>query len=230
VYHGHGGVTVGSEMSGGVKNMHVSNCLFMGTDVGLRFKSKRGRGGVVENIYISNISMTDIPTNAISFNLYYGGKSVSEMLADGRIKEEQLIEPITEETPQFKNISINNIVIKGAQQAVFLQGLPEMNLENVSITNLLGETINGVDVIDANGVKIKDIELITTVAPVMNFYNVKNVQAEGLNFQDFSTPIITVSGAQSEQLKFKITSKKSMDELVKLSENLNPEVVDFINE
>lgn len=45
VYHGHGGVTVGSEMSSGVKNMHVSNCTFMGTDVGLRFKSNRGRGG-----------------------------------------------------------------------------------------------------------------------------------------------------------------------------------------
>ena len=62
VYHGHGGVTVGSEMSGGVKNLHVSNCSFMGTDVGLRFKSNRGRGGVVENIFISDIYMGLHPT------------------------------------------------------------------------------------------------------------------------------------------------------------------------
>src|SRR6185295_17993176 len=65
VYHGHGGFVVGSEMSGGVKNVRVSNCTFMGTDVGLRFKSTRGRGGVVENIYISSITMVNIPAEAL---------------------------------------------------------------------------------------------------------------------------------------------------------------------
>ncbi len=49
-FKGHGGFVVGSEMSGGVKNVMVTNCQFLGTDVGLRFKSARGRGGVVENI------------------------------------------------------------------------------------------------------------------------------------------------------------------------------------
>ena len=57
VLHGHGGFVVGSEMSGGVKNIYVEDCTFLGTDVGLRFKSTRGRGGVVENIYINNINM-----------------------------------------------------------------------------------------------------------------------------------------------------------------------------
>lgn len=58
----------------GVRNVSVSNCQFLGTDVGLRFKSKRGRGGIVENIWITNVSMMDIPTEPITFNLYYGGK------------------------------------------------------------------------------------------------------------------------------------------------------------
>ena len=56
---------VGSEMSGGVRNVSVSNCQFLGTDVGLRFKSKRGRGGIVENIWVRNVSMMDIPTNLL---------------------------------------------------------------------------------------------------------------------------------------------------------------------
>ena len=75
VYHAHGGFTIGSEMSGGVRKVRVDNCTFLGTDIGLRFKSTRGRGGVVENIRVANVRMTDISSDAINFNLYYGGKS-----------------------------------------------------------------------------------------------------------------------------------------------------------
>ena len=83
VFHGHGGFVVGSEMSGGVKNIQVTNCRFLGTDVGLRFKSCRGRGGVVENIFIEDIVMMNIPTEPLLFDLHYGGKSAVEAAADG---------------------------------------------------------------------------------------------------------------------------------------------------
>ena len=69
--HGHGGFVIGSEMSGGVRNVYVSGCSFVGTDVGLRFKSTRGRGGVVENIFIDNINMIDISNDALTMDLYY---------------------------------------------------------------------------------------------------------------------------------------------------------------
>ena len=78
VYHGHGGFVVGSEMSSSVKNICVKNCTFLGTDVGLRFKSKRGRGGCVGNIYIDNINMIGIETDCILFDLNYSGLSASE--------------------------------------------------------------------------------------------------------------------------------------------------------
>lgn len=78
VLHGHGGFVVGSEMSGGVKNIYVDNCTFLGTDVGLRFKSTRGRGGVVENIHISNINMINIPNEGLIFDLFYGGNAPGE--------------------------------------------------------------------------------------------------------------------------------------------------------
>src|SRR5204863_7894766 len=70
VYHAHGGFTIGSEMSGGVRNVRGANCTFVGTDIGLRFKSTRGRGGMVEKIDISNVRMVDIPGEAIHFDLY----------------------------------------------------------------------------------------------------------------------------------------------------------------
>ena len=79
------GNVIGSEMSGGVRNVRVNNCTFIGTDIGLRFKSTRGRGGVVENILISNVRMVDIPGDAINFNLYYGGKAPLAITCSGVI-------------------------------------------------------------------------------------------------------------------------------------------------
>ncbi|MEN2488717.1 glycoside hydrolase family 28 protein [Flavobacterium sp. B11] len=200
VYHGHGGVTVGSEMSGGVKNLHVSNCTFMGTDVGLRFKSARGRGGVVENIFISDIYMTDIPSQAISFNLYYGGKSIAETLEEGGDKIVNKAMPVTVETPQFKNITIKNITIKGAQQAVFLQGLPEMNLENIEITNLIAKAQKGFSIIDANGIKISNAQLDIEAKNAFEIYNTKNLSLKNIEFNPSSSNAITINGEASKNI------------------------------
>ncbi|WP_319226925.1 glycoside hydrolase family 28 protein [Draconibacterium orientale] len=200
VYHGHGGVTVGSEMSGGVRNMHVSNCTFMGTDVGLRFKSTRGRGGVVENIFISDVYMTNIPTNAISFNLYYGGQSISEMLAAGGMKTSTELVPVTEETPQFKNIKISNVTVNGAQQAVFLQGLPEMPLENIELNNLYLKADNGFQIIDAKGVKIKDTKLITDKDVAMMIFNSADVDVNGLAYDFKTADAIKINGSQCKNI------------------------------
>jgi polygalacturonase len=232
VYHGHGGVTVGSEMSGGVKNMHVSGCTFIGTDVGLRFKSQRGRGGVVEKIYISNIDMINIPSQAISFNLYYGGQSVSEMLEEKGDKIEntgsEFIPEVSEETPQFKDIIMRNITCKGAYQAIFLQGLPEMNLENVLLENLTMEAENGLQCTDANGIKIKNLNLKTTKNPAITFYNSKNVSVSGLTLNDAEEPLISIDGVKTENIKIEFTSKNNPERILKLGVNVDKKAVQII--
>ena len=136
VFAGHGGFVVGSEMSSGVKNIMVRNCQFLGTDVGLRFKSTRGRGGVVENIYISGISMTDIKTYALTFNMYYGGKSVAEVLQEGGQKKEEPAMPVTEETPIFRNIDIRNVVCHHVGYAMEFNGLPEMPIDRITLQDI----------------------------------------------------------------------------------------------
>ena len=123
VYHGHGGFTVGSEMSGGVRNIRMTNCRFIGTDVGLRFKSARGRGGVVEKIWIDNLFMKDIVSDAVSFSLYYMDKSGAA---------EQVF-PVDETTPQFRDIHIRNMMCNGAARAMGFTGLPEMPVGDISI-------------------------------------------------------------------------------------------------
>ncbi len=136
VFAGHGGFVVGSEMSAGVKNIKVANCQFVGTDVGLRFKSTRGRGGIVENIFIDGVSMTDIVTYALTFNMYYGGKSVAEELASGNAQQKVAKVPVTEETPIFRNIDIRNVVCHNAGFAMEFNGLPEMPINGITLKDI----------------------------------------------------------------------------------------------
>ena len=136
VFAGHGGFVVGSEMSGGVRNIMVRNCQFLGTDVGLRFKSTRGRGGIVENIFIDGISMTNIETYALTFNMYYGGKSVAEVLADGDGNAQPQKMPVNETTPVFRNIDIRNVTCSNAGYAMEFNGLPEMPITNIRLKDI----------------------------------------------------------------------------------------------
>jgi polygalacturonase len=123
-------------MSSGVRNIMVRQCQFLGTDVGLRFKSTRGRGGIVENIFIDGISMTDIKTDAVTFNMYYGGKSVAEVLADGDVPDNKTMVPVNEETPIFRNIHVSNVVCNNAGRAMEFNGLPEMPIDGITLRNI----------------------------------------------------------------------------------------------
>ena len=118
--HGHGGVVVGSEMSGGARNISVSNCVFQRTLRGIRLKTQRGRGGLVEGMVAGNIVMEDVP-EPFSLTMYYSG---------GR--RQQMAEPVGDGTPQFRNVLIQNILARGARTAGYILGLPEMPIAGVS--------------------------------------------------------------------------------------------------
>ena len=179
VFQGHGGFVVGSEMSGGVRNISVSRCQFLGTDVGLRFKSMRGRGGVVENIYISDISMFDIVTDSYLFDLYYGGKSASEALADGdETQPETLIPAVTEETPVFRNIYVKNLFSRNARRAMFFNGLPEMNITNINVENASISARYGANLSEATGVNFKNVHLFAEEGPALILNNVKDFKSD----------------------------------------------------
>lgn len=226
VYHAHGGFVIGSEMSGGVKNVHVSNCMFLGTDVGLRFKSTRGRGGIVENIYISNIDMIHIPTEAIRFNLYYSGKS--PVLEEGdesdtKIQEEMLVE-VTEETPSFRNIFMKNINVADSETAVFFMGLPEMNLKNITIEDSVFETKKGITAIDADGITLKNVEVKASDDFALTIYNSKNIKTSSFKFHE-SKSAIKVLGSKSTNLEFDKKDITNEKEQIQQGKGLNKKVI-----
>lgn len=184
VFNGHGGFIVGSEMSGGVRNISVSNCQFLGTDVGLRFKSTRGRGGVVENIYISDIYMFNIATDSFLFDLYYGGKSASESLADGdTTPTDQPAFPVNEETPVFRNIFVKDLVSRNARRAMFFNGLPEMNIENINLENAIITARYGAEFSESKEITFRNVTVIPKEGPAYMFHNVKNFKSENLSYE-----------------------------------------------
>jgi len=130
---GHGSVVMGSETAAGIRNIELSNCVFNGTDRGIRLKSRRGRAGTIENITLDNITMNSVGC-PIVMNLYYEcGARPDEIpyLSDRNAQ------PITSTTPHVKNITIKNVTANNAQSAasVFL-GLPESPIENVFFDNV----------------------------------------------------------------------------------------------
>lgn len=118
---GHGGVVIGSEMSGSVRKVTISNCVFDGTDRGIRLKSTRGRGGVVEGIRVSNVVMSNIKKEAIILDLMYSNMPE---------------EPFSERTPVFRNIHISGLTGMDVNIPVFIRGLDESPITDITLSDI----------------------------------------------------------------------------------------------
>ena len=118
VFHAHGGFVLGSETVGGIRDMVVRRNRFLGTDIGLRFKSGVGRGGRTERMFISDIVMADIKDEAISFQCDYVNRAAGD---DG--KEPVITDEMRRFVPQFQDIHIKNVVCRGCQTGIQANGV-----------------------------------------------------------------------------------------------------------
>jgi polygalacturonase len=217
VYAAHGGFVVGSEMSGGARNIWVDNCTFVGTDIGIRFKTTRGRGGVVENIWISNISMKDIVGEAILFDMYYEAKDPVPLAGEKPAPPKVETKPVTEETPVFKNIYVKNVVCNGAEKAIFVRGLPEMSVQNIFLENMTLQAKEGLDMTEGSGISLKNIAIYTKhVNPVLNIHNSRNIILDKISYNNAEL-LLNVSGERSEAIKLTNTDASKAKKTVELS-------------
>ena len=141
---GAGLFTLGSETSGSIRHVYVSNIQGYGTKNGLNIKSATNRGGTVEDIYMENIKMESVGTFitiSMNWNPAYSYSKLpagytEETLPPHWKKMLTKVEPESKGIPSFRNIHLKNIDIKGAKKAISVAGLEESIVENVTLKDV----------------------------------------------------------------------------------------------
>lgn len=161
---GHGGVVIGSEMSGSVRKIAISNCIFDGTDRGIRIKTARGRGGIVEEIRVDNIVMKNIGLQAIVLDMQYTKTSPAA---------------VSERTPQFKNIHFSNITAQ-TKDAIFINGLSEMPVEDITFNDIQFSCQRGAIIKEAKNIEFHNVQINTKEGPSLVTENVDQLEIDGV--------------------------------------------------
>jgi polygalacturonase len=215
VYASHGGFVIGSEMSGGARNIYVSNCTFIGSDIGLRFKTTRGRGGIVENIFIRDIYMKDIPGDAILFDMYYAAKDPVPLAGEKRELPKVEFKAVDETTPQFRNFHISNVYCNGASRGIFVRGLPEMHVKDIVLEDMVLQADKGIDVQEATGITFRNIKIISKATnPVVDVVHSDKLIFDKINYKEGAELLFRVSGDRSNNIVIKNTDASKAKEKI----------------
>lgn len=173
--HGHG-MSIGAATVGGVRNVTVQNCRFESTENGIRVKSLRGRGGTVENVLFSDISMSNV-NPAITFTCYYMTNSAGDPVP--RFPPEQdAPQPMNETTPVFRDICVSNLTATCQNSAGIIIGLPESPISNVVLENVsIQASTTGLAIRNARGIRFKNVTVVNPQGPP---FILENALVEGL--------------------------------------------------
>jgi polygalacturonase len=171
VARAHGAVTIGSEVAGGVRNIVASNITCRGTDIGIRIKSRRGRGGKVpvEDVRYDNWTMEDVK-KGIEVTSYYIMEG-EKPTAPG---------PVTESTPIFRNVAISNITINRAQVPITIEGLPEMPIIGLRITDVIASGKTGMKGAFTDGLELHNVQVNADKGPAFSIRDSKELELDGV--------------------------------------------------
>ena len=169
VHHAHGAVTLGSEISGGIRNLVADNITCDGTQIGVRIKSRRGRGGMVEDVRFNNWTMEDVGT-AINVTSYY--------MMEGETTAAD--EPVSERTPVFRNIAISHLTINHARTAIDVAGLPEMPVSGLRISDVIASAKTGMRGSFTDALELHNVQVNPDSGPAFLVRDSKELELDGV--------------------------------------------------
>jgi polygalacturonase len=150
--HGHG-CSVGSGTAGGIEDLRVSDCTFDQTDSGIRIKTLRGNGGLLQNCTYENLKLTDVK-NPIYIIDYYPERNAPKDPAT------EQPEAVTDRTPFNKNIIIRNVTATNCPTAGTIRGLPEAPIDGVTFSNVNISAKSGMKIYFARNVKFENSKIV----------------------------------------------------------------------
>jgi polygalacturonase len=202
---GHGGIVIGSETSGGIRNVYAYDCRFNGTDRIVRVKTARGRGGVIENMWFRDISADTIQQEALHINMLYTGKRLPA-------------EPVTNATPRIRNLHYSNISCSyGKKAAIEILGIPEMPVENITFDSISIAAANGIVCNDASNIRFTDVSVRPTAGPVVSILDGEKITLDGLVVADGADPVMYVDGPKTNGIILENTSTINAKSVIKFS-------------
>ncbi|HPD29191.1 MAG TPA: glycosyl hydrolase family 28 protein [Phycisphaerae bacterium] len=206
---GHGGVVIGSDMSGGVRNVFVHDCDFSGSQIGIRLKSSRGRGGIVENVYYRDIDLGDIQGQAITIHTDYKAYFGADQ---GK-------------APAFRKIHISDVICRKAAQAVRLSGLPEQLIEDVVFERAILGAKEGMTCSQVKGLRLADVAVTPAAGPVMRVKDSRQVTLQRAVCPRDADPFLRVEGAGSGEIRVMESDLSLAKKSVELAEGAPADAV-----
>ena len=170
VHRAHGAVTIGSETSGWIRNLVASNMTCSGTQMGIRMKSRRGRGGGIENVLFDNWAMEDVG-QAINITSYY--------LMEGEVRRDAP-EPVSNRTPVFRDIGISNMTIRRARVAINIEGLPEMPVSGLRISNVAASGHAGMKAQQTSAMELHNVRINAESGPAFLARDSRELQLDNI--------------------------------------------------
>lgn len=192
---GHGGITCGSETAGMIRDLYAHDCVFEGTDVGIRFKTRRPRGGGGENLYYERIRM-NTTASAIHFDMLGSSVYVGSQAARAWMKPNDF-------TPVYRNVNIKDVVVEDASYFLKVSGIPESPARNVTISDVQSKSKKLILANDINGLVLENA-VLESPDNTIQISDGRNILFKNVAFKvDGGTVYEKVDGPLSENIYFK---------------------------
>lgn len=207
---GHGGLVIGSEMSGDVRNVYMHDCEYDGTDHALRIKSRIDRGGIVENVWVENIRAKNMQRDVVILNMDYS--------ADRQ-------EILVKKPPLFRNVHVKNVTADGAPVAIIITGVEESPIQDIHFEDMTISSKKGVVAKNAKNLTFKNIKINSSDGPVFDLTNASGITIDRVTAAGKGNPFLKLEGAGSDNVVIQSSDLSKMKGPVQLGEGVSKNAV-----